>query len=255
MTMISADTQLNGLQKASVLLMSLDAEVSQAVLDRLSPKEREILGAQITNMRSVKSIVRDQVLKEVTTAVTSIKQSEAQPFAWLEKRLPSEVAQHIVNERPHTIALVISHLSSKYAALVLARIDEQTRNKVVKSLPGLTRASAETVAAVDGLLRQRLEQPASTSIQLGSLDDLSALSDDQIKSLLGDVDIEDMGLALRVAAEDLVDAVLRNVPAVTAQLIREGLHSAAQVRIREIEAAQGRVLKSLNQAQIGGGRR
>lgn len=252
--MISTDTQLSGLQKASVLLMSLDAEVSQAVLDRLSPQEREILGAQIINMRSVKSVVRDQVLREVTTAVTSIKESESRPFAWLERRLPSEVAELIANERPHTIALVISHLSSKYAALVLARVDEQTRNRVVKSLSGLTRASEETIAAVDGMLRQRLESSQS-STQLDSLDGLVTLSDDRIKVLLGEVDVEDLSLALRVAAEDLVDAVLRNVPAVTAQLIHEGLHSAAHVRIREIEAAQYRVLKSLNQTQTGGGQR
>ncbi|MGI6296146.1 MAG: FliG C-terminal domain-containing protein [Armatimonadota bacterium] len=252
--MITTDTQLSGLQKASVLLMSLDAEVSQAVMDRLSPQEREILGAQIVNMRSVKSVVRDQVLQEVSTAVTTIKQSETQPFVWLEKRLPSEVAQLIANERPHTIALVISHLSSKFAALVLARLDEPARDKVVKSLSGLTKASAETVAAVDGLLRQRLQQPASNSIQLSSLDDLLALPGNQIKALLGEVNIEDLSLALRVAAEDLVEAVLGNVPATTAQLIRDGLNSAAQVRIREIEAAQDRVLKSLNQAQASGGR-
>lgn len=253
--MISTDTQLNGLQKASVLLMSLDAEVSQAVLDRLSPQEREILGAQIINMRSVKSVVRDQVLKEVTTAVTTIKQAEAQPFVWLEKRLPSEVAELIGNERPYTIALVITHLSSKFAALVLDRVDEQTRNKVVKSLSGLTRASTETITAIDDSLRQRLKHPARTSTRLGSLDDLMALPEDQVKTMLGEVDIEDLSLALRVASEDLVDAVLRNVPVTTAQLIRDGLHSAAHVRIREIEAAQDRIMKSLDQAQISGGRR
>ncbi len=45
--MPEAVRELTGLEKASVLLMSLGASVSAKVFEQLTPPERELLGAQI----------------------------------------------------------------------------------------------------------------------------------------------------------------------------------------------------------------
>lgn len=253
--MIATEEKLSGLQKASILLMSLDAGASQAVLDRLSPHERELLGAQIVRMRSVRSVVRDQVLDEVSAA---IKQSNTRPFAWLESRQPTEIANAIAGERPNTIALVLSHLSSKAAALVLARLDDSCRDKVVKSLAGRNNASPDVIAAVDGLMRQRFDAPPNedsagpSRLEITSLDDLVGLSDDQIRALLENVEIDDLSLSLRVASQDVADAVLRNLPSATAQLMREQLQSSARLKIREVEDAQSKVVETMRQAALTG---
>jgi flagellar motor switch protein FliG len=309
--MIETNTELTGLEKASVLLMSVGQEASRAILDRLSPEERDVLGAQIVRMRSVKSIVREKVLGEVSAAVKSGKEAGSpnppgilpggshhtslQPFVWLEDLEAERVAEIVKGERPNTIALVLSHLSPGVAASVLACLDENTRDRTAQGLAGMTKASDEVVRGVDEMVRKRAfgspqtsgrhgtapilkslaeatarakesmlaamsrehivpVHPPSSPLAKGgrrgvpadpempSLEELANLPDAQVRPLLGDVDLDDLCLALRVASPELTDAVLRNVPVSTAALMRERLQSTAQIRIREIEIAQRGVL-------------
>lgn len=252
--MATADTKLSGIEKASVLLMSLNTDASQAILDRLSPQEREILGAQIVRMRSVQSVVRDSVLSEVPTAIKSLNRASTQPLIWLEQHSPDRVAESIASERPHTIALVISHLSSGFAARVLSCLKECLRDRVAKCLSSLGTASEDVVKSIDELLRERLMSGKLSSLKLNSLDELTALPDHSIRLLLGNVDLDDLGLALRVASEELIEAMFRNMPSATVQLIRDRLQSTDRVKIREIEAAQRRVLEEIKRSasSLGG---
>jgi len=73
--MIQAGTELTGLEKASVLLMSLGSDASEEVLKRLSPEERDLLGAQIVRMRSVKSIVRERSLTNASSRLPQVSRA------------------------------------------------------------------------------------------------------------------------------------------------------------------------------------
>ena len=90
--------------------------------------------------------------------------------------------------------------------------------------------------------REHIAPSMPADPELPSLEDLVNLTDTRVRALLGDVDLDDLCLALRVASEELTDVVLRNVPVSTADLIRDRLQSTDQVRIREIEIARRRVL-------------
>ena len=246
--------KLSGIEKASVLLMSLNADASQAILDRLTPQERNALGAHIVRMRSVQSVIRDSVLSEVPSAIKSLQQASSQPLMWLEQHSPGRVAESIASERPHTIALVISHLSSGFAAQVLSCIKENLRGRVTRSLSSLGVASEDVISSVDEVLRERLMMPRQSIIELNSLDELATLSDQDVRSLLRDIELDDLCLALRVASDELKEVLFKNMPNTTAQLIRDRLHSAERVKIREIEAAENRVLEDIRQAAacVGG---
>jgi flagellar motor switch protein FliG len=137
-------------------------------------------------------------------------------------------------------------------------LDDSCRDKVVKSLAGRNNASPDVIAAVDGLMRQRFDAPPNADsagqsrTEITSLDDLVGLSDDQIRALLENVEIDDLSLSLRVASQDVADAVLRNLPSATAQLMREQLQSSARLKIREVEDAQSKVVETMRQAALTG---
>lgn len=287
--MVQANAELSGLEKASVLLMSLGSEASEEVLRKLSPEERDLLGAQIVRMRSVKSIVRERVLDEVSVAVMKGKVSDSEPLKWLETLDAERAAALVKGERPHTIALVLSHLSPTAAGSVLSCLDEKSRNAAAQCLARATQVSSDVVKTVDDLLRSRAFgaaseagsnaaapilksigqatararesmlsaisgahiSPPSASAEITSLEHLVGLSDVEVQRLLGDVDLDDLCLALRVASDELRSAVLRVVPPSTARLLQERLESTAQVRIREIEIAQQRVLGAVRRAASG----
>lgn len=280
--MIQASGELTGLEKASVLLMSLGSEASEAVLSRLSPEERDLIGAQIVRMRSVKSVVRDRVLGEVSAAVQQGKTLGAGPFMWLDSLDAERVAGLLRGERPHTIALVLSHLSPNTAGSVLACLDERKRNAAAISLGQALRASDEVIKTVDEQLRRRAfspnekttsirdiasrpikgmlsaisrphaQSPASDGADLSALEQLTDMPDALVRELLGEVDLDDLCLSLRVASDELRAMVMRNVPGATASLLRQRLDATAQVRIREIEIAQQRVLGAVRRASRGG---
>jgi len=278
---------LTGIEKASVLLMSLDSEASEEILKRLSPEERDLIDAQIVRMRSVESVVRDRVLEEAREVVRSGGPNESEAFKWLETRDSDAVVRLLAGERPRTIALVLSHLSPSAVVSVLVRLDEKTRERVTRSLASGPAAAQDVMKTVDETLRRRAagaanepgaDEPPSILKALGdatakaresvltaisgahrpetpspgrevsSLENLPQLPDWRIRAVLGGADLDDLCLALRVASDELKSAVMRNIPAATAALLRERLQKAAHVRIREIEIAQQRVLGAVLRA-------
>jgi flagellar motor switch protein FliG len=70
--MAAEEKQLTGLEKASVLIMSLSASASAEVFEHLSADERELLGAQILRLDEVDVDTRERVLAEATRARVEI---------------------------------------------------------------------------------------------------------------------------------------------------------------------------------------
>ena len=271
--------------------MSLGAAASEEVLKRLSPEERDLLGAQIVRMKPVKSMVRDRVLDEVSLTVKRTRATGSEPLKWMETLDSDTVADLIRGERPHTIGLILSHLSPSVAGSVLARLDDKARNAAAQCLIKSNNASEDVVRTVDEQLRKRAfgapakasaaapilksisevtakarqtmlaaiskthstvpAPPEDEDIDVPTLEHLVGLPDDRIAHLIGEVDIDDLCLALRVASDNLKAIVLRNVPGSTAQLLRQRMETAAQVKIREIEMAQQRVLGAVRRAAAG----
>lgn len=289
---MQTNSELTGLEKASVLLMSLDSEASEEILQRLSPEERNLLGAQIVRMRSVKSVVRERVLGEVSQAVRSGMPDKSGPFRWLESYDPDRAADLLAGERPHTIAVVLSHLSPGTVASVLGCFDERTRNAVSRGLAQIAHVPEDVAKTIDELMRKRAlspsrgsasrmvvpalrslsettararesmmaaisrTHPAATMLlapEIESLEDLTRLPAAQVREMLGDADLDDLCLSLRVASEELKSVILRNVSSPTASLLRERLETTAQIRVREIEIAQQRVVAALRLAARSGG--
>jgi len=170
----------------------------------------------------------------------------------------------------------------------MGRLDEKTRDRVARSLAEGSRAPDDVVQTIAETLRKRAAdtksaprpgdtlsilsalgeatsraresvlaalKPHSGSrslkpTPLHSLEELSRLPDWRTRALLGGVDLDDLCLALRVASDDLKAAVLRNVSPTTAALLRERLEKTAQIKIREIEIAQQRVLAAVMRAFV-----
>jgi len=313
---------MSGIEKASVLLMTLGPDASEQILSKLKPEERDVLNAQIARMRSGggsgedRAEVRSRVLDEVRDAMHGPRPSGGVPFRWLESKDPVEIAGMLAGERPRTIALVLSYLLPGVVASVMGRFDEKTRDRVAHALAEGSPASDDVVRTIDEAMQARSEgraakprpnevlsilgalggatakaresllsafskthfaagaspqQPvANDSVApgggspqtdsgsetaaptrrsaLSSLEDLARLPDWRTRALLGGADLDDLCLALRVASDDLKATILRNIPTVTATLLQERLGKTAQVKIREVEIAQRRVLAAVASA-------
>ncbi|MCX6345528.1 MAG: hypothetical protein NT018_10740 [Armatimonadetes bacterium] len=286
-------SNLSGLQKAGVLLMSLGAEASAKVFDHLTPEERELLGSEIVKLRHVDNVVRRRVLDEVNAIVKQhsmpafVTVGEAatpgisdEPLRWLDALDPREVAVLIASERAQNVALVLAHISPHNAAVVLSNLKENVRNQVANRLAAMKPVSREAIEAVDEAMRRRVGAPTSNrenkpsilngaaqrvsdSVRgaLGKVDtnslpkiprsfsvpeDIAQLNDSEIKTALAEMDFDDLCLVMRVGGEDMRMAVLRNASEEAGLTLHREIASTSQIRVREIERAQLRIVEALN---------
>jgi len=79
-----------------------------------------------------------------------------QPFCFLREADDDGLARLLTHERPQTIALVLSHLSSQRAGNVLARLEGPLQVEVVHRLIDLEETDPEILREVESVLEKRL---------------------------------------------------------------------------------------------------
>jgi len=210
-----------------------------------------------------------------------------EPFKWVESLPPDEVVRMIGHERPQNIALILAHIAPQAAARILSRLSESVRNQVAHRLATMNPVTREAIEATDAAMRQKagkvnarrrhegilgilegatervkdsvgnaltifeaVSQPISVRT-FASPDDMLQLSDAEMRSVLAEVDFDDLCLALRVAGDKLRSAVLANAPEEIGPALHREINSTAQIRVREIERAQTRIVEALNSLFVG----
>jgi len=303
---------LSGIEKASILLISLGADVSSHVLQQLTPEEIERLTAEIVLLKRIDPDVRKNVLDDCKRALTDrsliagaeyariileqvvggAKAKElltrltsgggAGSFRWLRAVPPPQLAQCIRSERPQVVALVLGHLPPELAALVLSSLPEQVQGEVALRLTTMQPTDPDVVRGVDEVLVQRLSTSENaTFTEVGGnetvvhilnnvdrgtekkimeylskadsktasaikemmfvFEDMLNLDDRTIQVILRDVPQDDLRLALKGATEAVKEIFFHNMSQRAAETLKEDLEASGPVRLRDVEAAQGRI--------------
>ena len=78
------------------------------------------------------------------------------PFSFIKKVEPQTLLQFIGDEHPQTIALMLSHFPSNYAAEVIAGLDPDNQLEVIRRVAAIGRTSPEAVSELEFGLEMRL---------------------------------------------------------------------------------------------------
>src|SRR6056297_1599439 len=163
---MTTTTEINGidekaLKKAAILLMSLPTKTAARVVSQLPPRMIEAISIRIAQMDSVsgndqevviaefltskasalyassggleraKELVREALGRDAAEMLGNLQQTiEATPFSFIKKVDSQTLMQFIVEEHPQTIALLLSHVPSGYAAEVMAGLDGEKQLEV-----------------------------------------------------------------------------------------------------------------------------
>jgi flagellar motor switch protein FliG len=181
-----------GLRKAAVLLMSMPTKTAAKILGQLPPRYIEAISIMIAQTDSVSGGDQEVVIAEFLTSKASslyaspgglerakelIKQAlgrdaaelignlqqtiEAMPFGFVKKVDAQTLLQFIGDEHPQTIALLLSHVPSPYAADVLAGLESDKQFEVIRRVASIGRTSPEAVAELEYGLEMRLSSMVS----------------------------------------------------------------------------------------------
>ncbi|MBQ1547297.1 MAG: flagellar motor switch protein FliG [Lachnospiraceae bacterium] len=182
------DEELNGVQKAAVLLITLGPEKSAEIFKHLKEEEIEELTLEIANTRSVSPQIKDAVIEEfyqiclaqqyiaeggigyakdllekalgddeAARVITKLTASlQVRPFEFIRKTEPSQVLNFIQDEHPQTIAMILSYLSPAQSSMILGALSPEMQADVAKRIALMDRTSPEVIKEVERVLERRL---------------------------------------------------------------------------------------------------
>ncbi|HVZ92888.1 MAG TPA: flagellar motor switch protein FliG [Phycisphaerales bacterium] len=192
----SAD-QLPTVTKAAILILSLDAEISRAILKMLNPEQVEEVTRELASLGPVPPVLRDQVIEEfyglslaashqseggLEYAKMLIKESldskmadrvmaqiqtqvQKTPFAFLQKAESENLLTFIQDEHPQTIALIVCHLPHHKAAEILVGLPVQKQIEVIKRIANMEQTNPEVIREVEKGLESRLASMLTQSME------------------------------------------------------------------------------------------
>jgi flagellar motor switch protein FliG len=159
---------LNGIEKASLLLMALGSSASAQVFKHLSEDEIEKLSAEIVRMREVDPSLMQSVVQEFERMspvqgggipevdLTQGARTNHRPFEALSRTEAGRIAQLLLEEQPQVTALVLASLPRNKAASVLAEFDEDTQSQIALCICQMEEVDPEVIAAIEQSLQTKL---------------------------------------------------------------------------------------------------
>ena len=179
---------LNGVQKAAILLITLGPEKAANVFKHLKEDEIEQLTLEIANTRSVSQSLKEEVLDEfyevclaqqyiaeggigyakdlLEKALGSEKAMEVigkltaslqvRPFEFIRKIDASQILNFIQDEHPQTIALILSYLSTSQASAIISQLPQDKQADVAKRIAQMDRTSPDVIKEVERVLERKL---------------------------------------------------------------------------------------------------
>lgn len=184
----SSSNDIDGVQKAAILLIALGPERSAQIFKYLKDDEIEQLTLEIANTKSVSPDVKDAVLdefyeiclaqqyiaeggiayakelldkalgedkaKDVIGRLTASLQ--VRPFEFVRKADAAQLLNFIQDEHPQTIALILSYLPASQAAAVVSALAPEKQADVARRIAVMDRTSPDVIKEVEKVLEKKL---------------------------------------------------------------------------------------------------
>ncbi|MDF2510871.1 MAG: fliG [Herbinix sp.] len=186
--MAKGSSDISGIQKAAILLISLGPERSASIFKHLKEEEIETMTLEIANTRSISPATKDQVLdefyeiclaqqyiaeggiayakellekalgtekaKDVIGKLTASLQ--VRPFEFVRKTDASQLLNFIQDEHPQTIALILSYLSPGQASTIISSLSLDKQADVARRIAQMDRTSPDVIKEVEKVLERKL---------------------------------------------------------------------------------------------------
>ena len=223
----------------------------------------------------------EQAAQDLLNKVTrSLKNRE---FAFMNKADVKSLYSALQNERPQTIALVLSYVDADKAAGVVAQLEEKQQIQVVESIARIDTVSPAAIKIIEAEMNKKFSSIMTNShIKVGGIDyvasvmnsldrtseknifeglsmrdqdladeirkrmfvfeDIVFMDDRSVQRFVRDCDARDLVLSLKAANNEVAQKLFSNMSARVAQNIRDDLEITSNVRMKDVEEAQQRIV-------------
>lgn len=245
-------------------------EYAQAILEKSFGRNKAI--EIVEKVKSITTLKGFDVLK---------KADSVQLVSFLNKEHPQTIALILSNLNPDQTAEALKELPPElradvaYRIATLGKVSPQTLKqieKVVDEMAGTT--LSQSVSKMGGskslanilnrlnvnLSKEILEQIETTDPDVATevkrlmfmFEDIVNIQDKDIQKILKEVDRKDLALALKVADETLRNKIFSNMSERAADLLKEELQYMGMVKLKEVEAAQSKIIDIIKSLEESG---
>ena len=302
-------------QKAAAVIVSLGADKASGLYQYMDPEEIEALTLEVARLGMLDSEQTEAVLTEfyqnclTSKAVTEggleyartvlekafgnqtalallekvTKSLKTREFAFLDKADVKALFSALQNERPQTVALVLSYVDPDKAAGVIEQLEPRRQIKVVEAIATMESASPTAIKTIEAEMERKFSSIITQSnVKVGGIDyvadimnnldrsseksifdglsaqnadlaeeirkrmfvfeDIITMDDRSVQRFVRDCDPRDLVLALKTANADVSSKLFTNMSARMAESIRDDLEVTTNVRMKDVEDAQQRIV-------------
>lgn len=305
---------LSGRQKAAILMVALGREAAASVFKQMNPREVEEVTLEIAELGNIPNDLIEEVLAEfyentlgkrkvqqagvdyarqVLSTTYGVEEGEvmlakvidaihSRSFRVLKHLDASQLITFLQDEHPQTIALVLVHLTSKQAGVVMTGLSEDLQGDVALRMarigniaPGAIKTIEEQLeqhvsaislassatggpeavvnvlhqvdrATEEGILESIAEEDPDLAEEIRNMmfvfEDIVKLDDRAVREMLKEVEVKELGLALKGASEEIKEKIFNNMSKRAREGILEDMEYMGPVRLADVEGAQVTVL-------------
>jgi len=166
----------------------------------------------------------------------------------------ADVARRIAlmdSTSPEVIAQVERVLEQKLSATVTQDYTQAGGiEAIVQILNGVDRGTERTI--LDSLEIQDPELAEEIKKRMFVFEDIVNLDNRSIQRIIRDIENTDLQLALKVASEEVREAIFRNMSKRMAEAFKEEMEYMGPVRLRDVEEAQTRIVATIRRLEEAG---
>jgi len=209
-------------------------------------------------------------------------QESKQSFAYLDSIDPKQLADFIKDESPQTIAVVLAHMDSADASEVLSKLDDSQKVKITMQMATIKDVSPTIVQSMSNVLEKKLESLLASIVTVGGVktvadmlnkmgpksgdilsnitgidptlagkikenmfvfEDLLALEQNHIMKVLGNIETEDLTVALKNSPEEDMAIIQGAMSQRARDRFNEEFEMLGKTKIKDIEDAQKKILE------------
>jgi flagellar motor switch protein FliG len=181
-------TDITGIRKAAILLLTMDEEMSKEIIKDLEEDEIEAVGKEIGKLRliphDVVTMVHEEFAKKIDGRNKNVVGGETRFRMLIEKSLGSEKAEMFLGnmesrkgmpgeflrtsdprilanvlrgEHPQTIALVLSILTVRKACDLMSYLPDKVHREVITRMAYLEKVDKKIIEEIEAVLKEQLE--------------------------------------------------------------------------------------------------
>ena len=219
---------------------------------------------------------------DIVLAKLARMQEAQQSFAYLDSIDPKQLADFIKDESPQTIAVVLSHMDPSDASEVLSKLDDSLKVKISMQMATIKDVSPTIVQSMSTVLEKKLESLLASIVTVGGVktvadmlnkmgpkssdilnnisgidpilagkikenmfvfEDLLALEQNYIMKVIGNVETEDLTVALKNSPPEEMEIIQGAMSQRAKDRFNEEFEMLGKTKIKDIEEAQKKILE------------